>query len=170
MTDPTTTRRRLLESATVGGGALLAGCADQLDVGGDTGTGSGTAAEQAESGGTTVDGVGAIATVDQEALQQEQLQIRQELQSGNITQAEAQQQASELREQYITDAVSALAETAGGTDGIEVGAEYPSLGAVILTGEAASIIGILDSEDASALVARSDVEDRAETATATPDA
>lgn len=170
MTDPTTTRRRLLESATVGGGALLAGCADQLDVGSDAGTGSGTAAEQAESGGTTVDGVGAIVTVDQEALQQEQLQIREELQSGNITQEEAQQQASELREQYITDAVSALAETAGGTDGIEVGAEYPSLGAVILTGEAGPILGVLDSEDVSALVARSDVEDRAETATATPDA
>lgn len=163
MTDPTTTRRRLLESATVGGGALLAGCADQLDVGG--GTDSETDTGQMESGGTTVDGVGAIATVDQEALQQEQLEIREALQSGNITQEEAQQQASELREQYITDAVSALAETASGTDGIEIGEEYPSLGAVILTGEAAPIIGILSSDDVSALVARSDVEDRAETAT-----
>ena len=152
MTDPTTTRRRLLESATVGGGALLAGCADQLDVGG--------------GGGTAADGVGAIATVDQEALQQEQLEIRAALQSGNITQEEAQQQASELREQYIADAVSALTETANGTDGIEVGEEYPSLGAVILTGEAAPIIGILSSDDVSALVARSDVENRAETATA----
>jgi hypothetical protein len=166
MTDPTTTRRRLLESATVGGGALLAGCADQLDVGGDGGTDSETDAGQMESGGTAVDGVGAIATVDQEALQQEQLEIRAALQSGNITQEEAQQQASELREQYIADAVTALAETANGTDGIEVGEEYPSLGAVILTGEAAPILGILSSDDVSALVARSDVENRAETATA----
>jgi hypothetical protein len=32
MDDPTTTRRRLLEGASVGGGALLAGCTDQLDL------------------------------------------------------------------------------------------------------------------------------------------
>jgi len=66
--------------------------------------------------------------------------------------------------------VTALSETAAGTDGVDVGAEYPSLGAVILTGEAAPILGVLGSEDVSALVARSDVEDRAETATTTADA
>jgi len=166
MDDPTATRRRLLESATVGGGALLAGCTDQLDVGG----GSGTGADQVASDGTTVDGVGAVATVDQEALQQERLRIREELQAGNISREEAQQQASELRREFVGDAVTALSETAAGTDGVDVGAEYPSLGAVILTGEAAPILGVLGSEDVSALVARSDVEDRAETATTTADA
>jgi hypothetical protein len=168
MDDPMTTRRRLLEGASVGGGALLAGCTDRLDLGGGDGeSGSGTDTVQAESGGTSIDGVGAIATVDQEALRQAQLEIRESLQAGNITREEAQEEFSQLREQYITEAVSALAETAAETDGVDVGQEYPSLGAVILTGEAAPIIRILDSADVSALVARSDVEDRAGTATTT---
>jgi len=166
MDDPTTTRRRLLEGASVGGGALLAGCTDQFDLGGG-GSGTGTDAAQTDAGGTTVDGVGAIATVDQEALQQEQLEIREELQSGNITQEEARQQAQELQQEYISDAVSTLAETANATDGVEVAEEYTSLGAIVLSGDAVAIIGLLDSEDVSALVSRSDVEDRAETATAT---
>jgi hypothetical protein len=165
MDDPTTTRRRLLEGASVGGGALLAGCADQFDVGG--GSGTDTDAAQADVDGAAVDGVGAIATVDQEALQQEQLSIREALQAGNITRQEAQEQAAALREEFISDAVSALAETAAATDGVEVGQEYPTLGAVVLTGDAAAIIGLLDSADVSALVSRSDVEDRAGTATAT---
>jgi hypothetical protein len=165
MDDPTTTRRRLLEGASVGGGALLAGCTDQLNLG-SGGSGSGTDAAQNEAGGTTVDGVGAIATVDQEALQQEQLKLREELQNGNITQEEAREQAADLQEEFISDAVSALAETAAATDGINVADEYASLGAVVITGEAVPIIGLLDSEDVSALVSQSDVEDRAETATA----
>lgn len=165
MDDSTATRRRLLEAASVGGGALLAGCTDQLDLGGGSGT-----ADQAESGGGAVDGVGAIAAIDQEALQQEQLRIREELQAGNISREQAQQQASELRQEFIGDAVTALSDTAAEIDGIDVGAAYPSLGAVILTGEAAPILGILSSENVSALVARSDVEDQAETATTTPDA
>lgn len=163
MDDPTTTRRRLLEGASVGGGALLAGCTDQFDLGGG-GSESGSDAAQTD---TTVDGVGAIATVDQEALQQEQLEIREALQSGNITREEAREQASELQEEYVSEAVSALSETAAATDGVDVAEEYASLGAVVLTGEAAPIIGLLNSDDVSALVSRSDVEDRAATATTT---
>lgn len=166
MDDPTTTRRRLLEGASVGGGALLAGCTDQLDLGGG-GSGTDTDAAQTDGDGATVDGVGAIAAVDQEALQQEQLRIREELQNGNISQEEAQEQAADLQEEFISDAVSALAETAEATDGVDVAEEYTTLGAVVLTGEAAPIIGLLDSENVSALVSRSDVEDRAESGTTT---
>ena len=167
MDDTTTTRRRLLEGASVGGGALLAGCTDQLDLGSGSGTETGDEAAQTDGDGATVDGVGAIAAVDQEALQQEQLRIREELQNGNISRAEAQEQAAELQEEFINDAVSALAETAEGTDGVDVVAEYSTLGAVVLTGDAAAIIGLLDAENVSALVSRSDVEDRAGTGTAT---
>jgi outer membrane murein-binding lipoprotein Lpp len=166
MDDPTTTRRRLLEGASVGGGALLAGCTDQLDLGG----GSGTDAAQTDAAGSTVDGVGAIATVDREALQQDRIEIRQELQNGNLTQEEARTQFAELQEEYISEAVAALAETATATDGVDVVAEYPSLGAVVLSGAAVPIIGLLDSADVNALVSQSDVEDRAGTATATESA
>lgn len=157
MGDPTATRRRLLEGAGVGGSALLAGCADQLGLGGSDAT------EQTDSGGAAGDGVGAIAAVDQEALRQEQSELREALRAGNITRAEAQEQAAELREEYVSDAVTALSEMAEATDGISVGEEFPSLGAVILTGEAGPIVGILDSEATRALVSRSDVEDQART-------
>ena len=164
MDDPTTTRRRLLEGASVGGGALLAGCTDQLDLGGGSGS------DDAAQTDAAVDGVGAIATVDQEALQEEQLAIREELRTGNISREEAQQQASELREEFIGEAVSGLAETAAATDGVDVASEYASLGAVVVTGEAAPIIGLLNSEDVRALVPRSDVEDQAGTETTTESA
>jgi hypothetical protein len=164
----TTTRRRLLEGASVGGGALLAGCTDQLDLGGGgSGTGTGSEAAQTDADGATVDGVGAIVAINQEALQQEQLAIREELQNGNITREEAQEQAAELQGELISDAVSALAETAETTDGVDVVEEYTTLGAIVLSGEAVPIIGLLDSENVSALVSRSDVEDRAGTETAT---
>jgi hypothetical protein len=68
------------------------------------------------------------------------------------------------------EAVAALAETATATDGVDVVAEYPSLGAVVLSGAAVPIIGLLDSADVNALVSQSDVEDRAGTATATESA
>lgn len=168
MDDPMTTRRRLLEGASVGGGALLAGCTDQLNLGG--GSGTGTDAAQTGAGGTTVDGVGAVPTVDQEALRQEQLQLRGEVQNGNITQEEYQEQALELQEQYITEAISALTETVAGTDGVDVVEEYSSLGAVVLSGEAVPILGLLDSDDVNVLVSQSDIEDSAETATATASA
>ncbi|GGJ11130.1 hypothetical protein GCM10008995_21280 [Halobellus salinus] len=168
MTDPTTTRRRLLEGAGVGGGTLLAGCTDQLNLG--SGDGSGADAAQTDGDGANVDGVGAIATVDQEALQRERLRIREELQNGNISREEAQEQATDLQEEFISDAVSALAETAKATDGVDVADEYATLGAVVLTGEAAPIIGLLDSAAVRALVSRSDVEEQAETATPTESA
>jgi hypothetical protein len=173
MDNPRTTRRRLLEGASVGGGALLAGCTDQLDLGGGgsgTGTGSGSEAAQTDAERTTVDGVGAIVAVDQEAIRQEQATIREALQNGNITREEAQQQAAELEEEFISDAVTALAETAAEIDGVDVVEEYTTLGAVVLSGEAAPIIGLLDSENVSLLVSQSDVEDRAGTATTTESA
>ena len=146
-------RRRFLEGVGVGSGLLLAGCTEQLGLGGDSGT------DQVDSGdGETADGVAAIAAVDQEAIREEQVELQEELQRGNISQEEAQEELATLREEYLEEAMNALTTTVEETEGAAVDEEYRSLGAVIVTGEAGAILGMLDSEDVSAFVSRADVE------------
>ncbi|QCC48230.1 hypothetical protein [Halobellus limi] len=164
MDDPTPTkRRRLLEGISVGGATLLAGCTDQLDLGGDGGSD-----EQVDSGSDAgADGVAAIAAIDQEAIQEEQARLRSELQSGNISQQEAQEELATLQQEYLDEAVTALGDTAAEAEGVTVEAEYRSLGAVVVTGDAGGILGILNTDAVRALVPRSDVEERAQSAQGT---
>lgn len=163
MDDPTATkRRRLLEGISVGGTTLLAGCTDQLALGGD-----GTDERMDSGSDAGADGVAAIATIDREAIREEQAELRTELQNGNISQEEAQEELATLQEEYLQEAISALADTAEAAEGVTVEDEYRSLGAVIVSGDPGPILGLLNSEDVSALVPRSDVEERARgTATA----
>ena len=163
MTDQTPTkRRRLLEGISAGGTALLAGCTDQFDLGGDAGTD-----EHAGSHGeASTDGVAAIATIDQEALREEQTRLRSELQSGNITQEEAQEELATLRQEYLDEAMTALGDTAAEAEGVTVETEYRSLGAVIVSGDAGGVLGLLSADAVSALVPRADVEEQVQTRTA----
>jgi len=166
MDDPIpTNRRRFLEGVSVGGATALAGCTDQLDLGGDGGDGT---AEQADSGSDAgASGVAAIATIDQEAIQEEQAKLRTELQNGNITREEAQEELATLQQEYLDEAMNALGDTAAEAEGVTVEEEYRSLGAVIVTGDAGSILGLLNTDDVSALVPKADVEERAQTAQGT---
>jgi len=146
-------RRRFLEGVGVGSGLLLAGCTEQLGLDGDDG------ADQVDSGdGETAAGVAAIAAVDQEAIREAQVELQEELQRGNISQEEAQEELATLREEYLDEAMNALTTTVEETEGAAVDEEYRSLGAVIVTGEAGAVLGMLDSEDVSAFVSRADVE------------
>ncbi|MFD1597419.1 hypothetical protein [Halobellus rarus] len=164
MDDPTLTkRRRLLEGISVGGATLLAGCTDQLDLSGDGGADEQVGSDS-EAG---ADGVAAIAAVDQEAIQEEQTRLRSELQSGNISQEEAQEELATLQQEYLDEAMTALGDTAAEAEGVTVETEYRSFGAVIVTGDAGGILGILNADAVSALVPKADVEERAQSAQGT---
>lgn len=145
-------RRRFLEGVGIGGGMLLAGCSDRLDLGGGQ-----------DPAQTSDGGVAAIAAVDRQAMQQEQAEIQAEIQSGNMTQAEAQQAVADLQEKYVGEALDSLGSTVEETEGVSAGQRYESLAAVTLEGEADAILGLLQTEDVRALVSVADVEAQAGT-------
>ncbi|MGQ4555806.1 twin-arginine translocation signal domain-containing protein [Halobellus sp. GM3] len=150
-------RRRFLGGLGVGGGLLLAGCTEQLSP-------SDEAREQVDEGGDeTASGVAAIAAVDQEGMQEEQARLREELQSGNLSREEAQEELVSLQESYLNEAMDALSGTLEAQEGVTVDEEYRSLGAVTVSGDAGAILSVLDSEDVSAFVAKADVESRVQT-------
>lgn len=155
-------RRRFLEGISVGGGMLLSGCTEQLDLGGGSETAAQTGADDASVGS-----VAAIAAVDQEALQEEQIALREELQNGNITQDEAQAEFAAIREEYLNAAIDALTGTVAETSGANVDDEYRSLGAIVVSGEPAALLGLVDAESVNALVSIADVEERVGTETET---
>ncbi|MFC6824703.1 hypothetical protein [Halopelagius fulvigenes] len=146
-------RRRFLEGVSVGGGVLLAGCAGRL--GGDTQDDI-----QGDAGTSGNDGVAAVASVNQQAMQKEHAAIRQKVQSGEMNQTEAQQKMASLQKKYVSDAVDALTGTVEETDGVSVGKTYDSFGVVAIEGEAGAILGLLESDDARAFVSISDVEEQ----------
>jgi hypothetical protein len=161
MDETTAKRRRFLEGISVGGGMLLAGCTDQLDLGGESGT-----AAQADDD-ASVGSVAAIANVDQKALQEEQVALQEELQNGNITQEEAQEEFAEIREEYLNEAIDALTGTVAETSGADVDEEYRSFGAVVVSGEPAALLSLVNAESVRALVSTADVEESVGTETET---
>jgi hypothetical protein len=150
-------RRRFLEGVSVGGGVLLAGCTEQLDLGGSD-------PDQMDSGDdASAGGVAAIAAIDQEAMEEEQVKLQEEFRSGNISREEARAEMETIQQEYLDEAMDALIETLESADSVSIEDEYPSMGAVTASGDAAALLGLLDSEDVSGLVSKADVESQVQT-------
>lgn len=159
--DPLTRRRRLLQSATAGGAALLAGCAglgsqDQSDdPDGESGDGTDDGSEPG-TGGRQVGVVATLGAEKQQSLRQLQLQLRQ----GEIDESEFDQRLTALVEPVLdalTDAIEAE------TDG-SVTQTRPTFGAVRVDGPATALIDVLQLDGADALVASGDLEQTEEPA------
>lgn len=150
-------RRRFLEGVSVGGGMLLAGCADQF--GGDTQENVQEGTTETGSGSSS-HGAAAIAAVDRQAMRKEQAAIRKDVQNGEMNQTEGREAMSGLRKKYVGKAVDSLTATLEETDGVSAGKTYEQYGVVTVEGDAGAILGVLDSDDVSALVSVSDVEEQ----------
>ncbi|WP_144901670.1 hypothetical protein [Halobellus captivus] len=158
-----TNRRRFLEGASIGGATLLAGCTDQLDLGGQ----EASDAQSESPNESSSDGVGAIAAVDQQAMQEEQVRLQEEIQSGNLTQEEAREEYATIQSEYIEEAITALTDAAEAQEGVSVEEEYDSFGAVIVSGDAGGILQLLNSDEVSALVSQADIEAQTQAAAGT---
>lgn len=160
-------RRQLLRNAGVGGAAVLAGCSEQLGLSqndnnstdGNTTGGDTSASVEGESK------VGIVASVDQQALQQITVEVQQEMQSGNLTQAEAQQQYQQRRQELVDQAIESLTGSLGSS--ITVLQRYPQLGAVAVRGPPAALIEALELDAAQSLVLVSDIEAAAQSTQST---
>lgn len=139
-----TRRRRFLQLAGLSTALSLAGCQALQNDDGDAGPTTATA-----TGTTTVT---VAVQPDQATLEQQRQQIRTELQTGNISRYEAQQQLQTVRGNLRSDAVAAFRERAGSTPELTVLESMDRLGALLVSGSPGALIGVLSVEAVSALL------------------
>lgn len=161
--DPLTRRRRFLQTAGVGGTALLAGCTDLLgsedeeleldDELPDVEDESEPDTDDEDDGIELEDGdtreVGMVAQVDEQALQT----LQMEIQTGDIEQEEAQQRQEEI----IEEGIDALVDAIEADTTIEVNERLTQLGAIRVTGDASDLVDAINSPRATALVPAADL-------------
>lgn len=150
MADEVTSRRRqFLQSAGVGGTALLAGCSERLGLqNASDGDGAG--------GGDGERKVGIIAAVDQQALQAAQAEVQQQVQSGNLSQQEAQQEFQTQRQEIVAQGVQSLVDALGSDLSVEK--RYEQYGGVVVSGPAGALLDALSLEQSRALIPAAEFE------------
>lgn len=151
-------RRRFLQGAGISGTALLAGCTEQLGLDDDA-NGEG--------------GIGIVASIDQQELQELQMQIQQEVQEevqqevedGELDEDEAQmeiQQRMQEREdeliEFIEGEIDAMRTEIESEFSIEIVEEFPRTGAVRADGDAEELIAALELDSVQQLVSASDLQ------------
>ena len=134
-----TGRRRFLEIAGTGAALSLVGCNAQQTDG--------------ETTGTT--GSGATVTVavqpDQEQLQQREDEIRSQLESGNISQTEAQEQFRTAQSELRSAAVSSFEEQAA-ESGLTIEDSIEQFSVLLVSGPATALIDALSFEMVNGLL------------------
>lgn len=197
--DFTPNRRRILELAGTGTALSLAGCSalrgpsdNSTEPGEPADTGAASASQQTtgdrtDSRATTQDSIetgtdgsaGGDATVtvavqaDQQRLQQRQREIQSELEAGNISREEAQQQARQLQVEFRTQAVASFRERASSTPELSVEDSVGRFGVVLVSGSTTALIDSLAFAEVNALLeeatfqrVKSQAQQQLETATA----
>ncbi|WP_138005369.1 hypothetical protein [Halalkalirubrum salinum] len=155
-------RRRFLELAGTGAALSIAGCL------GDDGTDTDPAAVENDSDTTTEqtdddetggedsiveEGMVTVALqADQEALAEAQESIQAELEDEEISQQEAQVQLQETEQELLEEAGSAFESNIDELDGLSIVDTTPAIGAVLVDGEAESMIETLSFTEVSALL------------------
>jgi hypothetical protein len=161
--DIDSTRRGFLTLAGTSTAMTLAGCparqGDTTDTEGEGTLDSQATAEPGSDTGsdtTPADGAGRTAALavqpDQEELRQRQQQIRSDLQGGNITRQEAQQQAQQAQTDLRTQAISTVRERLRSETDLEVTDAVDEVGALLVSGPAPGLIDTLTFQEVSALL------------------
>ncbi|WP_256288159.1 hypothetical protein [Halobellus inordinatus] len=153
-----TGRRRFLEIAGTGAALSLAGCNAQQTDGETTGT--------AGSNGATVT---VAVQPDQEQMQQREDEIRSQLESGNISQTEAQEQFRTAQSELRSAAVSSFEEQAA-ESGLTIEDSIEQFSVLLVSGPATALIDALSFEMVNGLLPAEtfqQAKDQATTQTAT---
>lgn len=155
------TRRRLLQVGTAGTATAIAGCSSITDSSDEDGTPDGEFTATA-----------AVEIDDEENMQiqqeagEKQEEIQQEVEAGEIDQEEAQermqevqQEAQEAQRELLTEATDAATSRIEDTDGVGVADSAAESGILLVTGDAAPILELLNSEEVGALVSEAQFEE-----------
>lgn len=161
-----TDRRRFLTLAGTGTALSLAGCPGlqgdtEPDSDGQTSTtepstaqetpGTGTASTPDDTGGGT-ETVAVAVQPDQQQLRQRRQQIQSELQAGNITRSEAQQQLQTAETDLRQQAIASFRERATSAESLTIVDTVDQFGVLLVSGSATSLIGTLGFSSVSALL------------------
>lgn len=162
MDDNPFSRRRVLELGGAGSIAALAGCNALGEA--PTNQQDDEPAEDGGSGETSAVTVAAQADEEErQALQQEYAQTQQEIQQqvddGEIDQEEAQQrmrtaqqEARQGQQELIDAAVQAIEDHAGDAEGLTIAEMESGAGALLVEGDAESLLALLDLSQVAALL------------------
>jgi len=161
------TRRRFMQLAGTTATVSLAGC-NALQGGDSDGTETGTGPQS-----QTADAEPATVTVgvepDQAQLQERQQEIQSELQSGNLTQSEAQAEYRTAQESLIEEAISSFEERATSDLGLTIDDSVSEAGALLVTGPPAGLIDTLSVDSVTGLFPQATFEQiRSQARTETP--
>lgn len=158
--DPSSkSRRRFLGLAAIGSATSIAGCSDIL---------GGPSATDGETGtdGDATRQITVLVSPSQEALMDVRSQIGQEIQDGNMTQAEVQQRFAEEQRRLTREAVADLEPSI--TDrGLTIDERRAGQGALLVSGPATGLIDLLSLDRIRGLVGSTQFQELA-TPTPTP--
>lgn len=153
-----TDRRRLLELAGTGTALSLAGCSA---LQGDAGNGTETRDTTENSTDTTAEGtsdgeekVAVAVQANQQELQQRQQEVRSELESGNISRSEAQQQVQSAQVELRSEAVTSFTQRVSSNSGLTVDDSVDQLGILLISGSATALIDTLSFDEVNGLLPR----------------
>ncbi|MCU4739920.1 hypothetical protein OB955_10305 [Halobacteria archaeon AArc-m2/3/4] len=151
-------RRRFLQLAGTGAAASIAGCSslgldDGQDGNGDGDDGNG-ADEDGEFEATDVpdSALTAVTQADQEALQERQAELAQQVEDGDLSEQEYNQEIQQEQLELTTEATAELESDLEETDGLSVEGTIGEAGAVLVDGDAEAMRTALNDGVMSALV------------------
>ena len=143
-------RRRFLKTASVGMTAAIAGCGSAEDA---------PAQSSTEDRATVTFGI----EPDTEAFQERRQELVEEVESGNVTQAEAADQLSELEEEVLADAATEAREHLE-SGGAEIEAVDEAAGVLRANGDPAALVETLTHERIAAMLEAGAYEELTESA------
>ncbi|TKX41609.1 hypothetical protein EXE41_17805 [Halorubrum sp. SD690R] len=148
-----TPRRNVLAAAVTGSTLGLAGC-------GNLAGSDGNITEQTDGGEDgTEDDNRASATIAldvQEEIQQAQEEIGTRVQEENLSREDAQAEFRDAQIEIISAAIEDVRTYAADTEGLAVQNTNEQLGAVLVSGPAAAVLGTLDTDPVNSLLSASD--------------
>lgn len=151
--DDLLSRRRLVQVGATGTALTLAGC--QLQSDGDNETDDGTDGPSSLEGETTV----AISPqIDQQELMAVQQEVQQEVQEGNLSQSDAQEELRTRQEEVVTDYLDDLTASLESETDLTIGDTSAQTGLALVGGDASDIIAALELETVAAIVPESGFE------------
>ena len=145
--DTPLTRRRVIAAGGAGAALSLAGC-----------NSFGSQDTQGSDGDASAARVTVFADLDQAALEEYQAELRDQMESGDISQQEAQQKAQQKQVELMTESVESFEERASENDDLSVEDRVTESGVLLAEGSAEAVVGTLDYEEVHGLLAASEFE------------
>lgn len=169
-------RRRVLEIGGAGTALSIAGCTSLSDDPTDEQTDSEDDSGDDADGGASLEGEFAVtvaADIDdeeqaalQEDAQQQQAEIQEQLEAGEIDQEEAQQRFQEIememqeaQQELITESVETIESHVADASGLSVADSVAESGLLLIGGDAESIVELLALGEVGGLLAEEQFEE-----------